>query len=241
MSESIPGAGFPAWLTLLSSVSLAVAAICAAIVLVDVARRPLKMAVMNLVWPLATLFGSLAWLAMFRTWARSPRPDSDSEDKTPFPISVAKGASHCGAGCTLGDIIAEWSAFFVPSIAVALGWKSLFGEKMFAVWILDFLVAFAIGIAFQYFAIKPMRDLSVGAGIKQALKADIASITSWQVGMYGGMAAIQFAWFRPRYGMIAPVNSPEFWFAMQLAMLAGFCTAYPVNWMLIRAGVKEAM
>ncbi len=37
------------------------------------------------------------------------------------------------------------------------------------------------------------------------------------------------------------MNTPEFWFAMQAAMLAGFCTAYPVNWLLIRAGVKEKM
>ncbi|WP_405083923.1 DUF4396 domain-containing protein [Paraburkholderia caribensis] len=28
---------------------------------------------------------------------------------------------------------------------------------------------------------------------------------------------------------------------MQLAMLAGFATSYPVNWWLIRSGVKEKM
>ena len=28
---------------------------------------------------------------------------------------------------------------------------------------------------------------------------------------------------------------------MQLAMMAGFVTSYPVNWWLIRAGVKEKM
>ena len=34
---------------------------------------------------------------------------------------------------------------------------------------------------------------------------------------------------------------PEFWFVMQIAMLAGFATSYPVNWWLIRAGIKEKM
>ena len=86
-----------------------------------------------------------------------------------------------------------------------------------------------------------MRDLSVKQGIIQALKADIASISAWQIGMYGMMAVIQFAWFKPSFGDTAPVNSPEFWFAMQLAMLVGFCTSYPVNWALIRAGIKEEM
>ena len=33
----------------------------------------------------------------------------------------------------------------------------------------------------------------------------------------------------------------EFWFMMQIAMMFGFMTSYPVNWWLIRQGVKEAM
>jgi hypothetical protein len=74
-----------------------------------------------------------------------------------------------------------------------------------------------------------------------AIKADAASIASWQLGMYGAMAALQFLWFQPGYGGLAPVNSSEFWFAMQVAMLSGFCTAYPVNWWLVRAGLKEKM
>jgi hypothetical protein len=154
---------------------------------------------------------------------------------------VMKGTSHCGAGCTLGDIIVEWSAFAFPALAVWFGWHTVFSEKTFAVWIPDFIVAFLLGIVFQYFTIKPMRGLSVGAGVVAAVKADIASITAWQVGMYGLMAIIQFLWFKPAYGGIAKVASPEFWFAMQLAMLAGFATSYPVNWWLIRSGVKEKM
>ena len=59
--------------------------------------------------------------------------------------------------------------------------------------------------------------------------------------MYGMMAVIQFLWFKPAFGATAEVNTPEFWFGMQLAMLAGFCTSYPVNWLLIRIGWKEKM
>ena len=40
---------------------------------------------------------------------------------------------------------------------------------------------------------------------------------------------------------MAEVPTPEFWFLMQIAMLGGFVTAYPVNWWLIRAGLKEKM
>lgn len=126
-------------------------------------------------------------------------------------------------------------------VATWFGWRWLFAEKTFAVWILDFALAFLLGIVFQYFAIAPMRGLSLREGVVAALKADTLSLAAWQVGMYGGMALLQFGLLRHAYGRIAAVDTPEFWFAMQLAMLAGFATAYPVNWWLIRRGFKEAM
>lgn len=241
---------FPAWLHVLSILSLALAFGCAALIAWDETRRRQHMWIMNLVWPLTALFESVLWLAFYWRWGRGMRPEDMDRMKreggemgagTPMPIAVAKGASHCGAGCTLGDIVAEWLAFGFPAIAVALGWGTLFPEKTFAVWVLDYVIAFGFGVAFQYFTIKPARNLSVKAGILAALKADAASITSWQVGMYGVMAVAQFAWFRPLYGGLAKVDTPEFWFAMQLAMIGGFCTSYPVNWLLIRAGLKEKM
>lgn len=242
-------ATFPGWLHGLATASLIVAALCALAVAADETRRRQSMWIMNLVWPLCTLFGSVLWLAFYWRDGRGPTPEQARRMKddggmggdTPMAIAVAKGASHCGAGCTLGDIVAEWLAFAVPSVAVAFGWGWLFGEKMFAVWVLDFLVAYGLGVAFQYFTIAPMRKLSSGEGIWAALKADTASITAWQVGMYGFMAVAQFLWFRPHYGGMARVDQPEFWFAMQLAMLCGFATSYPVNWLLVKAGVKEKM
>ena len=232
---------FPAWLHTLAIISLAIGAVCAITVALDEARRPQKMWIMNLVWPLTALFGSVLWTVGYYAWGRTKPEKQDDDSKPPFPIMVAKGSSHCGAGCTLGDIVAEWAAFAIPSIAVLFGWHSIFAEKTFAVWIPDFLLAFGIGIAFQYFTVAPMRDLGVREGIVAAVKADIASISAWQIGMYGLMAAIQFGWYAHAFGGIAEVNAPEFWFAMQLSMLAGFCTSYPVNWLLIRAGLKEKM
>ncbi|MFV0624352.1 DUF4396 domain-containing protein [Sphingomonas sp. ac-8] len=229
---------FPSWLHLLATGSLLIAGCCAVAIAIDQRRHPPKMTIMALVWPLTALFGSLLWLAAYRRWGRG---GGEKQGDPPFAAMVLKGASHCGAGCTLGDIVVEWATFAMPAIAVWFGWGSLFAEKTFAVWIPDFLVAFLFGIVFQYFTIRPMRDLSVGQGIVAAVKADIASIAAWQIGMYGGMALIQFVWFRAAYGGIAPVASPEFWFAMQIAMLGGFATSYPVNWWLIRAGLKERM
>ena len=138
---------------------------------VDELRDPQHMWIMNVVWPVSALFGTVFVLWAYYAYGRfatkrrveeamrngEPMPN---KEHTPFPAMVAKGALHCGSGCTLGDICAEWLAFGVPAIAVALGWHSIFGEKIFAVWILDFILAFVFGVAFQYFTIKPMRDLS---------------------------------------------------------------------------------
>ena len=105
----------------------------------------------------------------------------------------------------------------------------------------DFLFAYTFGIVFQYFSIKPMRDLSPGAAIWAAIKADTLSLTSWQVGMYGFMAFADFYLFQHVLGVAMSTDTPEFWFMMQIAMLCGFATAYPMNWLLIRTGVKEKM
>jgi uncharacterized protein DUF4396 len=242
----------PSWLHILSVVALAAGFLCAGIVLLDVLRSPQRMAIMNVVWPITALFGTvvIVWL-YFRYGKLATRQAVRSAEhagqkppaprETPFPAIVAKGAFHCGSGCCIGDICAEWLAFAFPAIALWLGWQQFFQEKMFAVWILDFVFAFVLGIAFQYFTIVPMRQLGKLEGIWQAIKADTFSLTAWQVGMYGFMAIAAFWLFRGVLGVRLEVNTAEFWFMMQIAMICGFATSYPVNWWLIKAGIKEKM
>jgi Domain of unknown function (DUF4396) len=242
----------PFWLHALSVGALILGAVCAVILLADVIRHPQHMGIMNVVWPVVGLFAGPLALWGYFSYGRlatheKAKPAMDrgeeppSKKLTPFGVMVGKGAAHCGAGCTLGDIVAEWLCFAVPAIAVAFGFKSVFPEKIFAVWIVDYIFAFAFGIVFQYFTIAPMRGLGLWDGVIAAVKADTLSLTAWQVGMYGFMALAQFAYFRPLLGKMIEVNTAEFWFTMQLAMLAGFATSYPVNWWLIEAGIKEKM
>jgi hypothetical protein len=242
----------PIWLHILSIVALLTGFVSALIILIDVTRHPQHMGIMNVVWPVVALFAGPIALWGYFEYGRlaaheEMKPAMDkgetppSKKQTPFSVMVGKGAAHCGSGCTLGDIVAEWLCFAVPAVAVWFGWKSIFAEKMFAVWIVDYIFAFAFGIVFQYLTIAPMRGLSFGQGIIAALKADTLSLTAWQVGMYGFMAIAQFYFFRTLIGVKLEVNSVEFWFMMQIAMLAGFATSYPVNWWLIRKGIKEKM
>ena len=149
--------------------------------------------------------------------------------KKPFWQSVAIGALHCGSGCTIGDILAETFLLFFP--------VAIFGSSLAGTWTIDYVFAFIIGIIFQYYSIKPMKKLSSGKALKAALKADTLSLTSWQLGMYGWMAISFFLIFNRRL----EANDSLFWFMMQIAMLLGFCTAFPTNWWLIKKGIKEEM
>jgi hypothetical protein len=238
----------PPWLTTAAWISLGAAAVCMIVIIVDLIRHPQHMWIMNLVWPLTAAYASVLGLWAYFTigrlttkrhvlHARQSGQEHPGKRK-PFWQTVAVGATHCGAGCTLGDVVAEWLAFLAPAVLSAFGLGWLWHERTFAVWTLDFVAAFLLGLAFQYFSIVPMRNLSPGKGLIAAVKADALSLTAWQLGMYGWMAIVIFAIFRPR--TLHPID-PAFWFMMQIAMLAGFCTSYPVNWWLIKKGLKEKM
>lgn len=68
-------------------------------------------------------------------------------------------------------------------------------------------------------------------------QADTLSLTAFEVGLFGWMALMQLVLFHPS---LEP-NEPAYWFMMQIGMLIGFATSYPMNWWLIRRGIKEAM
>ena len=215
----------PEWLNTLAIFSLVAAGASALIVALDIAGgHRQKMWIMDIVWPITALWSGPLGLWAYFKGGRAPR-----QSKKSFPEVVGVAATHCGAGCTLGDICAEWIHFALPF--------SIAGVAMFGAWSIDYVLALLFGIAFQYFTIVPMRHLPVGKGLVAALKADFLSLTAWQVGMYGWMAVMRFAVF----GKEIPKTSPVFWFLMQIAMAAGFVTSYPVNWWLVTAGLKEKM
>ncbi len=114
----------PQWLETLSTASLIIAGICALVIAFHVARHPQHMWIMNLVWPITALyFGPIALWAYFR-WAPSgakgammhsgmPGHEHHATER-PFWQKCAIATSHCGSGCTVGDIMAEWLLYFFP-------------------------------------------------------------------------------------------------------------------------------
>jgi len=222
---------------LLSWVMVVAGILSGGLVAWDMRRRaPQPMAVMNWVWPINALWGGP--LGVWAYWAigRTPPKTSGTEhgsmkmDMAPRPFwqSIVAGSFHCGAGCTLADLMG-------PSVFRAAPFLVL-GSLVFGEWALDYLLALLVGVTFQYAAISPMLQQTGPRIWWRALKIDFLSLSAWQVGMYGWMALVIFVWFGP----VSPARI-EFWFLMQLAMACGFLTAYPMNWWLVRAGIKTAM
>jgi hypothetical protein len=224
---------------------LIVGFVCSAILIADELRRPQHMWIMNLVWPINALYwGPIAVWAYFR-WGRpsaeravmqsQQRGEEKVGKRKPFWAMVAVADSHCGAGCTLGDIIAEWMMY-------GLG-LSFFGatrhHELLTAYVLDYTFAYVLGIGFQYFTIAPMRGLGFWPGVWAAIKADTLTLTAFEIGLFGWMALDHFVLFRGNPAFT--VNTPAYWFMMQIGMILGFVTSYPVNWWLLKAGLKEQM
>lgn len=221
----------PQWLTILSWVAVGLGLVTAAFIALDVRRHPQRMKIMNLVWPVTGLyFPAIGW-RLYTTMGRPLAVDAPhtSADK-PRWKSVLLSATHCGSGCVIGDLIGA-------PIVFAAGLK-LAGERLYAEYVVEFALAFAFGIAFQYFPIRAMRQLPPHQALLDALKADTLSLTAFEVGMFAWMAVTYFLLF-PTHRL--EVSTIVFWFMMQLAMLIGFATTYPANWLLVKWGVKAGM
>lgn len=197
-------------------------------------RQP--MPIMEAVWPITALcfLPAAVWAyvrfgrPMTRRW-QAEHGGAAPAEKSRW-ATTATGVSHCGAGCTLGDIVAEFAIFAIGA--------TIAGQALFAMFVGDYLAAVALGIVFQYFAIAPMRGLRVGQGLREAAKADVLSLTAFEIGLFGWMALMHYVLFPDPH--LEP-SSPAYWFLMQVGMIVGFFTAWPANVWLIRSGIKEAM
>jgi hypothetical protein len=209
-----------AWLSLTLAVLSALTVV--ADLVVDGAQT---MWIMNVVWPVTALWaGPLGLLGYLRYGRAGSRRAAEREDRAPpgrrqpFSILVAKGTSHCGSGCTVGDLVAESIAFAFP--------LTLFGQRFFGVWIYDYALAYLFGIAFQYYTIKPMQN--------QGRHSLTHGLADRDVRLDGGGAICDLR-AKPvdeRSGVLAHDAGGN---VLRLRDLL------PVNWWLLRRGIKEAM
>lgn len=222
---------------------------CSLVVLYETETHPQKMRIMNIVWALTALWASVIGLYLYFTLGRKgtvcahkkhkeQKVEMDMNDMQMSDTSmltkresVILGTLHCGAGCTLADIIGELILIYLP-----FTWLN---SSLFTSWLFTYILALIFGVWFQYSAIKQMfKGEKKSVLILKALKADFFSLTAWQIGMYAFMSLFICA---PFESVDLETKSWLFWLVMQGAMFCGFLVAYPVNAVLIRLGVKKGM
>jgi hypothetical protein len=230
----------PHWFEVVSWATLAAGFASAVAIGSDIALfgNRQHMTIMNFVFPLTALYmGPLAVWAYFTRGRRMSRKQmhmyaavtrSDLEPRDSW-WQVSLSDSHCGAGCVLGDIGGEW-------IVWASGWTIGSAAALGPEYILDLPLAWLFGIIFQYLVIAPLRgQLGAFAPLGDAIKSDTLSVLSFEVGLFGWMAVAHYAFWDP------PIASAGHWLVMQIGMILGFLTSWPVNRWLLTRGVKEPM
>lgn len=226
-------------LTMVAWISIGIAVASALWIAADEMRHPQAMGIMNVVWPVTALYFSVfavwGYLRIGRTKTKAAMRKHQGmqhpqHEGPPTAAQVAVSTSHCGAGCALADLVTD---FGIAATGIVL-----FGLTLWTEYTLDFIAAWALGIVFQYLAIKPMGQMSAGEALVAAIKADTLSIAAFQVGMYAWMAVVFFLLFPKPH--LTPFD-PRYWLMMQVAMVIGYATSFPMNRWLVQKGLKEAM
>ncbi len=230
----------------ISWIFLGIGLLSSIIIYVDINMgRYQGMPIMNVCWPITALYSGPIALFMYFKYGRPKKMKMDhskmkaqhgshsghSKHKMkhkPSWVQIYISSTHCGAGCGLADIVSEIMIYWAAI--------TILGHTIWASYFIDYGFALVFGFAFQYFNIAPMKpDLSTWQVTKDAVKADVLSLTSFQLGMYGWLLAVHFMF----NGMLN-ASSPIYWFMMQIGLTIGLLTTYPVNYWLIKTHIKES-
>lgn len=129
----------------------------------------------------------------------------------PMWATVTVGGMHCGAGCVLGDLVGEWLVFGTGA--------KINGADIWPCLLIDYGFALLFGIIFQYLSIAPMSGEWGVKTIFRAAKADIASLTAFEIGLFGWMVIFQVAIWDYNLAM----NTWTYWWMMQVGLLQRCC------------------
>ncbi|MET8255045.1 DUF4396 domain-containing protein [Micromonospora sp. NPDC005197] len=224
----------PTWLLALSWASLAVGVVSFAVVLADTYlyghRQPVK--VMEIVWLVTVLYVGPAAVCLYWKWGRpealSPRR-RDDQPRRPHRGIILTQVSRCGAHCALGFIVAEVALYAVRFDPAQNGlWIAYAG---------DYLAAVTIAVLFRLFD-EPGRSVAqIGHALTTVVKIELLTITAFEVAL--------FAWLTLAHHMVFPEpplrpDSPTFWFAGQIGLIAGFITAWPAASWQVGRGMSVA-
>ncbi len=190
----------------------------------DLIMRTPEMKVMKWGWVLVTLYiGPVAFIVY---WFSCREPATGQHEKIIAPLWKQSVGStiHCMAGDATGIIIA---ALVTSRLGLPMGVDAA----------VEYVAGFALGLLiFQALFMKDMLGGSYWNAVKVTWLPEWLSMNAVMAGMIPVMIIV----------MTKDIQAMEpfslrFWGVMSMASLVGALLAYPVNWWLVKNGLKHGM
>lgn len=192
-------------------------------VAVDIRTTP-EAPIMKVGFVILTLFLGPVGAFLYVLGCREPLPHTHEAFVAVRWRQVLGSTMHCVAGDGVGILVA--------AVITARAGLPMREDIVF-----EYLAGFLFGwTVFQALFMRGMAGGSYTKSLRTTLVPEFMSMNGVMTGMIPVMVGLMAAW--PGAGSPA---TPQFWFAMSLALLAGFIVAYPINWWLVSAGLKHGM
>ena len=192
-------------------------------VAVDIRSAP-ESRVMKWAFVLLTAYTGPIGAFLYVLSCREPLPGTHEAYTAARWRQVLGSTMHCVAGDGVGILAGAVLAFL---------W-GLSGPADIA---LEYVLGFGFGwMIFQALFLRDMVGGSYGASLKKTFLAEFLSMNALMAAMLPVSAVGRLA-----VGDAFSPRMPAFWFVMSIALLAGFISAYPMNWWLVAKGLKHGM
>jgi hypothetical protein len=178
--------------------------------------------VQQLAWILVTIYTGPIGAFVYLLACRSPgRGLHDLFTRALWKQGV-NSEMHCLAGDATGIVIA---AAIVPTFRLPNGIDL----------VIEYASAFVVGLfVFQALMMVGMYGGNYLLAVRKTLFAETVSMNTVMVGMIPAMVILM-----SRIPASRNPRSPDFWFVMGMAAIAGGITAYPINWWLVKNRLKH--
>ncbi|XBQ15862.1 MAG: DUF4396 domain-containing protein [Oceanicaulis sp.] len=190
-------------------------AACAVVILVlDIRKNnPAMPSMMKWVWGFSVAYSGFFGLLIYWSSGR-PKISDDRDWRRGF-----RSTAHCYSGCGMGEI---------SGVVIAVGLLSLSNIWVAAI---TFTLAYVFGYAATVFPMM-QEGVDLKTALKDAVYSETASIAVMEIVAIGADLYLAGE---------AGMGSPRFWSALIISLTLGFVAAWPVNYLLVKLGVKEGM
>jgi hypothetical protein len=198
------------------------AALAVLFVIIDIRDTP-ESPVLKWGFVLLTAYTGVFGAFLYVLGCREPLPGQHEKYVSAQWRQTLGSTMHCVAGDGVG-------------ILAGAVLSSAFGLKGLAEIALEYVLGFAFG--WTVFQALFMRDMfgSYRRALTSTFIPELLSMNMLMAGMVPTVMAL-----RVLLGTGGNPATPGFWFVMSMALLAGFIIAYPMNWWLVRYGLKHGM